>query len=111
MAKQSWFWKLSSCTHGHGDFDAGSDSISHIEQLWAHLKSIIKYISYIPTENLVLFLREIKNRRNISLLSLDKKWDEITNAFNYVKDLKVTKFYTSEELLEITKKFNLLVLY
>ena len=27
------------------------------------------------------------------------------------KDLKVTKFYTSEELLEIIKKFKLLVLY
>ena len=90
-------------THGHGDFGAGSDSTSHIEQLWAHLKSIIKKIYHtILTKNFLLFMRE-------SLLPLNKKWEEITNTFNYVKDLKVTKFYTSEELLEITKKFNLFI--
>ena len=39
-------------THGHGDFDAGSDSTSHIEKLWAHLKSIIK-------KYIILYLQKI----------------------------------------------------
>ena len=31
-------------SHGQGDFGLGTDSTSHIEQLWAHLKNIIKNI-------------------------------------------------------------------
>ena len=50
-------------THGHRDFGVGSDATSHIEQLWAHLKSIIKKIYHtIPTENFVLFMRESEFR-------------------------------------------------
>ena len=33
--------------HGHGDFGAGVDSTSHIEQLWHNLKHIIISIYYI----------------------------------------------------------------
>jgi hypothetical protein len=52
-----------------------------------------KYISYDTNRKFLIIPRESEFRLNISLLSLDKKkWDEITNAFNYVKDLKVTKF-------------------
>ena len=44
---------------GHGEFVAGLDFTSHIEQLWHHLKSLIKNIySFIPCINLGLFLRE-----------------------------------------------------
>ena len=89
----------------HGDFGIGTDSTSHIEQLWAHLKNIIKNIYHtIPNENFVLFLRESEFRRNINLLSLNERWEEIFNALNYVKNLKITTFYSVEELLEITKK-------
>ena len=92
-------------THDHDDFGCGTDSTSHIEQLWADLKSIIKNIyRTISIENFVLFLRESEFRWNIGLLPFDKKWDEISNAINYAKDLKVTEFYSSDELLELTKK-------
>lgn len=51
--------------HGHGEFGEGLDSTSHIEQLWHHLKSLIKNIySSIPSINFALFLREVEWRRN-----------------------------------------------
>ena len=61
-------------THRHGNFGAGSDSTSHIEQLWAQLKNIIKNIYHtIPIENFILFLRESEIRRNIILLCFRQK--------------------------------------
>ena len=45
--------------HRQGNFGHGIDSTSHEEQLWAHLKHIIKSIYYIiPKEYFILFLRE-----------------------------------------------------
>ena len=52
-------------THGHGDFGEGLDSTSHIEQLWQHLKQLIKEVyKIIPMNNFVLFLHEAEWRRN-----------------------------------------------
>lgn len=83
-----------------------------MKQLWAQLKNIIKNIYHtIPNENFVLFLLESEFRRNINLLSLNERWEEIFNALNFVKNLKITTFYSVEELLEITKKkFNLITI-
>ena len=64
--------------HVDGDFGGGADSTSHIEQLWAHLKSIIKNMYHtISNDNFDIFLREGEFRRNFNLLPLDKKWEEI----------------------------------
>ena len=65
-------------THSLGNFGSGTDSTSHIEQLWAHLKLIIKKIyNIIPKNNFIYFLREAEYRRNLSLLSSNDKWIEI----------------------------------
>lgn len=45
-------------THSHGDFGSGTDSNSHIEQLWAHLKSIIKNLYHIHRKFCIIFERE-----------------------------------------------------
>jgi len=70
--------------HGHDDFDETLDSISHAEQLWNNLKSIIKKIYfYIPNNNFVLYLRESEWRRN------QKKFDDNKNIMtSFEEDLK-----------------------
>ena len=51
--------------NGYGDFGYALDSTSHIESLWANLKSLIKSIySIIPSENISFFLREAEFLRN-----------------------------------------------
>ena len=63
--------------HGHGDFGRGLESTSNIEQLWAHLKGIIKNIFYIiPHKQFILFLREAEFRRNIKDFNFREKWTE-----------------------------------
>lgn len=45
--------------HGLGDFGDGNDSTDHIEQLWAHLKHLIKKMyNSIQINNFVYFLKE-----------------------------------------------------
>ena len=69
-------------SHGHRDFGIGTDNTSHIEQLWAHLKNIIKNIYHIiPNENITLFLQESEFRRNINFLSLNERCEEIFQRF------------------------------
>jgi len=51
----------------HGDFGENIDSTSYKEQLWHNLKFYIKKINHlIPSNNLVLFLRE--NDESIKVL-------------------------------------------
>lgn len=51
--------------HGHGDFCYSIDSTSHNEQLWNHIKHLIKSIyNIIPNKNLALFLEFIRNHKN-----------------------------------------------
>ena len=53
--------------HGGGDFGYGSYSTSHIEGLWNYIKKIFIRIYYImPRFHLLLYLREIEFRINIS---------------------------------------------
>ena len=92
-------------THSLGNFGSGSDITSHIEQLWAHLKLIIKKIyNIIPKNNFIYFLSEAEYRRNLSFLSSNDKWIEIYSTLNYIKNLGVDKLYYEEELKEITEK-------
>ena len=36
--------------------------------------------------------------------TLNERWEEIFNALYYAKNLKITTFYSVEELLEIIEK-------
>ena len=60
--------KVGNIMYDHGDFCHAQNSTSNIEQLWAHLKSIIKNLYYSkPHNDFILFLREAKFRRNFKL--------------------------------------------
>ena len=92
-------------SHSLGNFGSGNDSTSHIEQLCAHLKLIIKKIyNIIPTNNFIYFLSEDEYRRNLSFLSLNDKWIEIFTTLSYIKNLGFDKLNSEEELKEITEK-------
>ena len=92
-------------THTLGNFGSGEDSTSHIEQLWAHLKFLIKIINnMIPKNNFIYFLRESEYRRNLSFLSANAKWAEIYGTLNYIKNLGIDTFYSEDELKKITEK-------
>ena len=92
-------------THGHGDFEDGIDSTSHIEQLWKHLKQLITEIyNIIPRNNFVLFLGEAEWRRNFSKFDA-KKISEITafeDAAKYVYYVSGTLLYDMNYLLKLT---------
>ena len=95
----------STYTHALGDFGDGNDSTAHIEQLWAHLKHLIKKIyNSIPINNFFYFLKESKFRRNLGFLSTSDKWKEIFDILNYIRDLGLINFYTENELISITEK-------
>jgi hypothetical protein len=86
--------------HQQGNFGQGIDSTSHVEQLWAHLKHIIKSIYYvIPTEYFVLFLREYEFRRNnIENKNIINDFEEI---YEYIYDLYQTDFYEIDYHLKL----------
>ena len=91
--------------HAQGNFGNGNDSTSHIEQLWAHLKLIIKKIyNTIPKKNFIYFLRESEFRRNLSFLTYEEQWAAIYDTLNYVKNLNLDHLYTEEDLLKITER-------
>ena len=88
--------------HGHGDFGLGIDSTSHVEQLWSHLKSIIKNLYYsIPHKNFITFIREAELRHNISNYTNERKFGEILDIIKYISDLDITNLSSDEELLNI----------
>ena len=93
-------------THGHGDFEDGIDSTSHIEQLWKHLKQLITEIyNVLLRNNFVLFLLEAECRRNYSKFDA-KKMSEITAfedaAAKYVYSVSDTSLYDMNYLLKLT---------
>lgn len=98
-------YKHSINTHGHGDFGEGLDSTSHIEQLWNHLKYLIKEIyNVIPSNNFVLFLREVEWRRNYSKFDANKmpEISAFEDAAMYVYSVAGTKLYDKDYLLKLT---------
>ena len=71
--------------HNHGEFCYGQESTSHIEAVWANLKSYYKNLYYsVSNANFILFLREAKFRRSLSGFSYFRKWSEFMNVLNIV---------------------------
>ena len=92
-------------THSLGNFGRGDESTSHIEQLWHHLKLIIKKIyNMIQKKHFIYFLRESEFRRNLSFLSYEGKWESIYDTLNYIKNLNLNNLYSLEELIQITER-------
>ena len=88
--------------HGHGDFGRGLESTSNIEQLWAHLKGIIKNIyNIIPHKQFILFLREAEFRRNIKDFNFRQKWTELIDVMNYLSNIGIKSLYSEEQLFNI----------
>ena len=83
----------------------GLDSTSHIEQLWHHLKQLIKEIySLIPKKNFILFLREAEWRRNYSKFESNKftELESFEEAAKYVFSVSGKEIYDINYLEKLT---------
>ena len=105
LGSPNWGYIHSTHTHALGDFGAGNDSTANIEQLWAHLKHLIKKIyNTISINNFVYFLKESEFRRNLGFLNTLDKWKEIFDYLKYIRDSGLINFYTEDELINITER-------
>ena len=88
--------------HEHGDLGHDQESTSYIEQIWSHLKSIIKNLySSIPNSHFILFLGEAEFKRNINALNYQQKWANLADMMNYLSNLDISQLYSENELLSI----------
>ena len=71
--------------HSHNDFGRGLESTSHIEGVWAQLKSEIKSTyKMIPSFNLLFFIKEAEWKIETRNLTFNEKLDDFFSMFNLV---------------------------
>ena len=71
--------------HSHNDFGRGLESTSHIEGVWAQLKSEIKSTyKMIPSFNLLFFIKEAEWKIKTRNLTFNEKSDDFFSMFNLV---------------------------
>lgn len=81
-----------------------SNSTSHIEQLWQHLKQLIKEIyNIIPKNNFASFLREVEWRRNYSKFESNKfaELESFEEAEKYMISVAGNELYDTNCLLKL----------
>ena len=86
--------------HGpNGNFGFGLHSTSPIEGVWSILKSNIKKIyNYVPSKNLVLFLKEAEMPYNLRKFSNLEKETEFKSIMEYLYDTCDYDLYDLDEL-------------
>ena len=89
--------------HGGGDFGYGTASTSYIEGLWNFIKKMFIRIYYImPRFHLLLYLREIEFRINVSKGDFDNTKNILKDIFNEIYILN--KYDFSNDILEEEEK-------
>ena len=95
--------------HRAGNFGQGNYSTSHIEGIWAWIKSEIKFIyQIIPHTHFKLYNREMEYRFIISNLNNNQKEKHFENLLINVYKLNNFNFYDEEELLNFNN-YNYLI--
>ena len=85
--------------HHGGDLGYGTGSTSYIEGLWNYIKKLFIRIYYImPRFHLLLYLREIEFRINVSKGDYDNTKRILKDIFKEIYNLN--KYEFSEDILE-----------
>jgi transposase-like protein len=85
--------------HGHHDFGYGPESTSHIESIWAQLKSEIKTTyKMIPSQNFLYFLREAEWKIKTKNLNYEEKLQDFFEKYNLVVTVGESNLFDSEFL-------------